>query len=292
MNSDMTELSRAMYDEATSDFLTVQDAVEYLEKEGRNAHPQGEAGEICLRLGFAGRFLTEGLMKNHPDLSKDSARKRVRGWLTSDSRSLEKPDAIEVCFILGLSLEEADQLVASIAEEGLHWRSPDEIVYIFALKQGMAYPQARALHEEMGALLKGAREERAPQEDSFTPIIRREVYALQSKEELADYLRQAAPRLGRCHNTAYQLFTEMMEMLKNPQLDEAMAQAEVMDAEKLTIRDILREYFYENNVLYAKELVRESKKKNSRLGESGKRIFTAIEKSISDSWPDEAPCPR
>ena len=35
MNSDMTELSRAMYDEATSDFLTVQDAVEYLEKEGR-----------------------------------------------------------------------------------------------------------------------------------------------------------------------------------------------------------------------------------------------------------------
>ena len=287
MNSDMTELSRAMYDEATSDFLTVQDAVEYLEKEGRMRTLREKLEKFAYGRDLQ-TVLTEGLMKNHPDLSKDSARKRVRGWLTSDSRSLEKPDAIEVCFILGLSLEEADQLVASIAEEGLHWRSPDEIVYIFALKQGMAYPEARALHEEMGALLKGAREERAPQEDSFTPIIRREVYALRSKEELADYLRQAAPRLGRCHNTAYQLFTEMMEMLKNPQLDEAMAQAEVMDAEKLTIRDILREYFYENNVLYAKELVRESKKKNSRLGESGKRIFTAIEKSISDSWPDEA----
>ena len=58
--------------------------------------------------------------------------------------------------------------------------------------------------------------------------------------------------------------------------------------ERLTIRDILREYFYENNVLYAKEMVRESKKKNSRLGENEKRIFTAIEKNISDSWPDEA----
>ena len=161
MNSDMTELSRAMYDEATSDFLTVQDAVEYLEKEGRMRTLREKLEKFAYGRHLQ-MVLTEGLMKNHPDLSKDSARKRVRGWLTSDSRSLEKPDAIEVCFILGLSLEEADQLVASIAEEGLHWRSPDEIVYIFALKQGMAYPQARALHEEMGALLKGAREESAP----------------------------------------------------------------------------------------------------------------------------------
>ena len=81
---------------------------------------------------------------------------------------------------------------------------------------------------------------------------------------------------------------KMMDTLKNPQLDEETARAEVMEAERLTIRDILREYFYENNVLYAKEMVRESKKKNSRLGENEKRIFTAIEKNISDSWPDEA----
>lgn len=232
--------------------------------------------------------LTEGLMVNHPKLSRDSVRKRVNGWLTSDSRSLEKPDAIEVCFILKLSLKEADDLVASIAEEKLHWRSPDEIVYIFALKQGMDYPSARALDGEMRAMLDGAKDAREPAEDSFTPIIRQEVYALNSKEELRDYLRQAAPRLGRCHNTAYRLFMEMMDTLKNPQLDEETARAEVMEAERLTIRDILREYFYENNVLYAKEMVRESKKKNSRLGENEKRIFTAIEKNISDSWPDEA----
>ena len=156
MNSDMTELSRAMYDEATSDFLTVQDAVEYLEKEGRMRTLREKLEKFAYGRDLQ-TVLTEGLMKNHPDLSKDSARKRVRGWLTSDSRSLEKPDAIEVCFILKLSLEEADQLVASIAEEGLHWRSPDEIIYIFALKQGMDYLQARAFNEEMGALLKGAR---------------------------------------------------------------------------------------------------------------------------------------
>ena len=35
MDNKMTEISQAMYDEATSELLTVQDAVEYLEKEGK-----------------------------------------------------------------------------------------------------------------------------------------------------------------------------------------------------------------------------------------------------------------
>lgn len=287
MDNKMTEISQAMYDEATSELLTVQDAVEYLEKEGKMRTLREKLEKYSYGRDLQS-VLTEGLMVNHPELSRDSVRKRVKGWLTSDSRSLEKPDAIEVCFILKLSLKEADDLVASIAEEKLHWRSPDEIVYIFALKQGMDYPSARALDGEMRAMLDGAKDAREPAEDSFTPIIRQEVYALNSKEELRDYLRQAAPRLGRCHNTAYRLFMEMMDTLKNPQLDEETARAEVMEAERLTIRDILQEYFYENNVLYAKEMVRESKKKNSRLGENEKRIFTAIEKNISDSWPDEA----
>ena len=287
MDNKMTEISQAMYDEATSELLTVQDAVEYLEKEGKMRTLREKLEKYSYGRDLQS-VLTEGLMVNHPELSRDSVRKRVKGWLTSDSRSLEKPDAIEVCFILKLSLKEADDLVASIAEEKLHWRSPDEIVYIFALKQGMDYPSARALDGEMRAMLDGVKDAREPAEDSFTPIIRQEVYALNSKEELRDYLRQAAPRLGRCHNKAYRLFMEMMDTLKNPQLDEETARAEVMEAERLTIRDILREYFYENNVLYAKEMVRESKKKNSRLGENEKRIFTAIEKNISDSWPDEA----
>ena len=287
MDNKMTEISQAMYDEATSELLTVQDAVEYLEKEGKMRTLREKLEKYSYGRDLQS-VLTEGLMVNHPKLSRDSVRKRVNGWLTSDSRSLEKPDAIEVCFILKLSLKEADDLVASIAEEKLHWRSPDEIVYIFALKQGMDYPSARALDGEMRAMLDGVKDAREPAEDSFTPIIRQEVYALNSKEELRDYLRQAAPRLGRCHKTAYRLFMEMMDTLKNPQLDEETARAEVMEAERLTIRDILREYFYENNVLYAKEMVRESKKKNSRLGENEKRIFTAIEKNISDSWPDEA----
>lgn len=46
------------------------------------------------------------------------------------NQTIKKKDAIELCFILGLSVEEADEFVALVSEEGLHWRSPDEIVYI------------------------------------------------------------------------------------------------------------------------------------------------------------------
>ena len=112
MDNKMTEISQAMYDESTSELLTVQDAVE---KEGKMRTLREKLEKYSYGRDLQS-VLTEGLMVNHPKLSRDSVRKRVNGWLTSDSRSLEKPDAIEVCFILKLSLKEADDLVASIGE--------------------------------------------------------------------------------------------------------------------------------------------------------------------------------
>lgn len=68
-------------------------------------------------------------------------------------------------------------------------------------------------------------------------------------------------RLGRYHNNVYQLFMEMLNTLEHPKLDQTIEDAALFDSESLT----LREYFYEKNVLYAKE----------------KRIFTVIQKHVS-----------
>ena len=201
------------------------------------------------------------------------------------NQTIKKKDAIELCFILGLSVEEADEFVALVSEEGLHWRSPDEIVYIFALKQGMSYQEAQKLNEEMKRKLSTVRESREPAQDSFTPVIRAEVAALRTREELEDYLTEAVPRLGRWHNNAYKLFMEMLEILEHPELDEIERRAEVFEEERLTARDITREYFYGDHVLYAKEQVRAGKKKE----DSGKEklTFTEIQKNISSGWPDD-----
>lgn len=286
MQKEMTQLSKSIYNEAASGEMTVQEAIAFLEQQEK-IRTLKEKLEKFYQGNNLRRTLVEGLMHNHPNMEKESIERRVRGWLNDSSRSVRKSDAIEICFILKLSVEEADQLVALISEEVLHWRNPDEIVFIFALKQGLDYCEALELNSQMSKLLEKVKEDKNPPENSFTPIIRTEISALNTKEELADYLKQAVPRLGRCHNNAYKLFTEMMDILEHPRFYETIEQAELFDRERLTIRDILKEYFYESNVLYAKRIVRESKKKDSKLKEEEKRVFSAIQEKVSASWPDE-----
>ncbi|MDE6635438.1 MAG: hypothetical protein K2K09_02385, partial [Lachnospiraceae bacterium] len=139
MHNDMTQLSKRIYDQATSRHMTVQEAIDFLEKEVvlRSLREKMEKYYHGQNLR---QTLVSGLLYNHPELSKDSVERRVRNWLNNEGlRSIKKNDAIEICFILKLSIEEADGFVSLVSEEALHWRNPDEIIYIFALKQGMDY---------------------------------------------------------------------------------------------------------------------------------------------------------
>lgn len=283
MNNQMTQLSQAIYDKATSGQLTIHEAIDFLEKESR-VRSLGDKLEKFSHGQDLRQTLVAGLMHNHPELSRDSVERRVRGWLAKDSRrSVKKEDAIEISFILKLSVEEADQLVSLISEEALHWRNPDEIVYIFALKQGMDYLEARELDRSMEDQLVGVKESKDQAEDSFTPIIRTEISALNIKEELADYLRHGAARLGRYHNNAYKLFMEMLEVLGQPPLDDEIRRSEALEPERLSIRDILKEYLFEKNVNYAKEKARSGKKSK----EADPLVLSAIQDSISANWPNE-----
>lgn len=296
MNNKMTVVSERIYNQATSGTLTVSEAVDFLEKEAKMRTLREKLEKFSHGQELR-TILVQGLMHDHPDRSKDAVERRVRGWLNNpNNQTLRKKDAIELCFILGLSVEETDSFVALISEEGLHWRNPDEIVYLFALKQGMDYSEANRLNEEMTEVLSRATESETLSEDSFTPIIRSEVAALGTREELSDYLTGAVSRLGRYHNNAYRLFKEMIEALENPLPDEGEVKAglfeknelkkEELKKEELTIRDILREYLYEKNVLYAKGRVKAGKKNRAPSGEE-KLVFTVIQEEVSKSWPDE-----
>ena len=215
----MTDLSQKAYTRAISEELTFREAVEFLEQ-GAKLRTLRENLEKFSPGGDLRQILVDGLLQNHPhsDVGRQSTKRWVRGWLNEDKiLTLRKMDAIEVCFILGLGIEEADEFVALVSGERLHWRNPDEVVYLFALKQGMGYLEAEALNREMQAILSQAKDTKEPPESSFTPIIRREIEKISTQEELTDYLREAAPRMGRYHNTAYQLFMDMMETLKYPE---------------------------------------------------------------------------
>lgn len=287
MESEMTMISKGFYDMARSDLLTIQDAVQYLEKEAKIRTLRDKLEKFSHGQDLR-TTLVQGLLENDPNRKKDAVERRVRGWLGNNSNinSIKKQDAIEVCFILKLSMAEADRFVAMISEESLHYRNPDEIVYIFALQHGLSYREATELNEQMMKKISKMKEDKEPAKDSFTPVIRTEISALQSKEELTEYLEHAAGRLGRYHNYAYQEFMDRLRLLENPPSESFMME-ENFEKKHLTMRDILREYLFEKNILYAKEKERISKKKNSSLSAEKRFVFTKVQESVSASWPDE-----
>lgn len=287
MNTEMTTISKGLYDTAVSGIFTIQDAVRYLEKEVKIRSLRDKLEKFSHGQDLR-RLLVQGLLENDPQRKKDAVERRVRGWLADNGRisSIKKQDAIEVCFILRLSIEEADRFVSMISEEALHYRNPDEIIYIFALQHGMSYREASELNRKMQKKLSSVQETKTPSEDSFTPLIRKEILSLQSESELEEYLEQAAGRLGRFHNCAYQEFKDRLEMLENPHLDTDWAK-KGFEKKHLTLRDILREYLFEKNILYAKERERAGKKKDSPLSEEEKLVFTKVQENVSASWPDE-----
>lgn len=287
MENNMTAISQKMYDQAASGQLTICEAVVFLEKEMKMRTLREKFEKFFHGLNLK-ETLVQGMLRNHPDRDRDFAEQRVNDWLNNPAnQTLEKGEAIEQCFVLGLSVEEADAFVTAVCEEGLHWRNPDEVVYIFALQHGMGYGEAEELNEEMKGILSRAKQRQVLTEDSFTSVIRQEVSALSTKEELADYLTGAVSRLGEFHNRAYNLFVDMLEALEHPTLYETEERAELFEPEKLTIRDIIKEYFYESNVLYARERSYSEKRRGRELSEENAFILTEVKKKISDHWPNE-----
>ncbi|MBS6645025.1 MAG: hypothetical protein KH366_15725 [Clostridiaceae bacterium] len=293
MQLEKTSISKSFYDNAAASLLTIRDAVAYLEKEVKTRTLREKLEKFGDGRDLQ-KVLVEGLLENDPARKKDSVERRVRGWLSNgNDRSIDKQAAIEVCFILKLSIGEADQLVTMVSEEALHYRNPDEIVYIFALQHGMTYPEAVRLNDQMKETLSKIKDSSELSENSFTPIIRSEVSAIQTKEELADYLEDSVGRLGRYHNNAYQEFMSRLELLESPRMDEAELRGGGFDDEHLTMRDILREYLFEKNVIYAMERAgKRTEKKKGRDREQElteeKLVFTKVQENISKSWPDES----
>ena len=206
--------------------------------------------------------------------------------------SLYKADAIEVALLLGLPLPEADEFVTMISGEHLHWRSAKEIIYIYALQNGLRYPEAGALETRLEKYLdpKTVKEKSKEeiQDSDLTEHIRTQIEMIHSEEELRSFLTRESGRLGELHNQAYMLFSDMLDQLTTP-VSEEEAKIRQGEKEHLTIRDILREYLFQNIVLEAKNRAVTSKKlvKKGELPKESQFILSRIQKDISDEWPEE-----
>ena len=282
MMENMTQTSAYMFENATSGRLSVQEAARWL-----NSEAQLRSLREKLERFVGGQelrpLLVKGLAENHPDQPRESIERKVRGWLNDPGRTIRKRDAIELCFILGLSVDQADEFLSMVSEETFHWRDPEEIVFIYALDHGMAYPAARALNDEMQGKLKKKRKESAEvAEDSYTAVIREEIRRLNSTEELVDYLQQAQSRLGSFHNSAYQLFMGFWELLEQAAIEDGLP-----DSKALTAKYIVQKYLNKRFIPRFK-----SSGRNPASKENGELVFSAVQRGIWQSWPEEVSVSR
>lgn len=260
-----TELSQKAYDLAIAPGMSSRQAAEWL----MNAASFQTLPEKLFKF-YPGtpddlqRLLRDELYRSHPDANeRDSIRKNVRNWFTVakgiDDRTISRPYALEICFILRLTLERADQLMKAVAGMGIHYRSPIEFVAAYALDNGLTYSQYVELLGQLSTeglleLSDGAVSE------SFTPVVAAAVRMLHSVPELKRYLRENRGDFSAAHNTAHAFLTDMLDVLQNEGTD-------------ATVGELI-----ERN-LYRRFVARHSQ-------------LSALEKSIRNGWPDESQISR
>lgn len=261
----MTVLSSQAFDAATTLNLTSEDARQLL-----LAVPARSFADTLARFapeGVERQALVEALCQNDSSRKRDSMDRKVRGWLGGKYQPTAREDLLELCFVLKLGVEDADAFLAMTGDEGLHWRNPRELTYAFALRKGMSYPEAAALYERVKP--PEAFDDSAVPESSYTPQTRQEAVQIETEDALKRYLREVGAKLGAFHNRAYQVFSELLDLLERP---ESAAQAA---EEAYTTRRIVETYL-------DRRLPADWDK--ARLDEKRRGILAG--------WPDEATLSR
>ena len=290
----MTTLTKTAFTEATVKMHSAEEAVDFLKNNliTRSVRSIIEKFSGGREMKEIQKLLVEGLLEDHPEMKKDSVERRVRGWLDPNSlRTVKKEDAIEIAFLLHLGIQETDEFLALISDENLHWRNVEEIIFIYGLQHGLYYKECMEIQNqpEIREILQKAKDCRTVdeiEEDDYTEFVKRDVNHLDSVEALKAYLEANYKKLGYFHNTAYDMFMEMLGKLKAPASMED--ELELFDdgeaSEKYTIRDILEDILYKDIVLTARQKAVKAKKEAKKSTAAKEKQYTL---DIIPSWIPE-----
>ena len=229
------------------------------------------------------------LMKSDPDAKRDSEDRKVRNWMKDETQFIGKDSAIKLAFSLGLSPEDADEMVRRLSGERFHWRNPEDIIWLFCLDKGMSYSQAKRLYQKREEMVEN-RETQVEDPDTMTALVKQRVILLQTEKELMDFLAASQEELGTMHNTAYTIFREFMNLLKTPDPE---ADSFFPDIEKdkpfkerrMGANEIVATYLYNR---YIPRVKRGGKKQRDDKG----LVYSAIQRDIRQNWPDEVALSR
>lgn len=162
--------------------------------------------------------LTAGMVQITKEPQLNVARK-VQNWLKGRNIPKNRETLFQICFVLGLDEQRASRLLGTASETGIHYRNPKELVYAFGLRTGMSYEESSVLVEivqrqyPMTACVKS--EDRKKQV-VYTRQVRDAFSDVFDRDALMEFFEEHIDDLGQLHETAYQKFEELMNLLQEP----------------------------------------------------------------------------
>ena len=227
----------------------------------------GDQGNLSLRL-------TEKLTEYEKGKDPEGVSRKVRNWLHDRNQPGNREELFKISFAMGLDEKEAEILLGTTSESGIHYRNPRELIYAFCLRTGENYPKARELADSLAGeipplgTLEYKRKIRSMREEedreARTVSVRNEFKRIRTEEELRKFFDQNKETFGMHHNTAYRKFMKMLEYLKNPQ-----AEGE----------DLPRERSYGTEEI-VKEYLRMKMPYDRRM-----KNYSRIQKEVKKHWP-------
>ena len=290
----MTILSKTMLERAIR-IQSVSQAAKALSDAG-NMRTLGDILKFYSHSENPKTMLVDGLMSITPTANRDSVDKKVRNWLSGRTGSVSKQDAFILSRVLDLDLDKTDVFLKQVTGEGIHWRNPEDIVWSYGISHSYTYQQIAQLLERAVRFIEQAKTVKEAIPQGYTAGVKNALEApfSGSEEDLLDYLAREQDSLGVFHNTAYRLFMQYIKLLENgyseDDLESTFKEMDKDEKKKAQMRidgdigphksgryttlDILEAYLY-------RKMIPATKK-----GEP-KNMFTGIQRSIRQNWPDE-----
>ena len=159
--------------------------------------------------------LVQAFLEDNPEGSPDHVGRTVRNWVAGRSKPTHREDLFRIAFALGLSEGQANRLIGSCTDYGIHYRSGHDVVYAWFLRNGGSYRQAR---DFFASLPEIPRREAEPARNTvnLTRQLQNAFLQAHSPEELRACYLANLDNFGQLHNRAYAYFTRYLDKLIHP----------------------------------------------------------------------------
>lgn len=215
----LTEISASQWDYLIRENLSPAQAVAFL-MSGLELRTFSDN----LRKLYGGNDLEQRLIKKLTEYSRqdrkpakeDSVRKKVQNWMKNKNIPSDREELFRIAFALELNEQETETLMIRTVEQGIHYRNAREVVYAFSLRNHQSYETACACAKAFEEERKEAGQEKYP----MTGFLKMEFKNLPPGEDIMEFLLRHSSSFGSYHNTAYQYYMKMLELLTGGSMDE------------------------------------------------------------------------